>query len=58
MDVTYTNGPRYLDDGTNLDLDVDASFPKETQLEINDSVTNLIGLGYEPGQYNKDGLNV
>lgn len=55
MDVSYTVGPRYLPDGTNLDADIDASFPKEHTLQIDESVTNFIGLGYEPGQTNKDG---
>lgn len=58
MDVTYTKGPRYLSDGTNLDLDVEASFPKEHVIEIDSSVTNFIGLGYEPGQHNKDGSDL
>lgn len=55
MDVTYTNGPRLLEDGTNLDLDVLASFPeKDIELSINSSVTGLTGLGYQPGQKNRD----
>lgn len=53
MDVTYSKGPRYID-GTNIDNDVDASFPAETERKISDPVTGLIGLGYEPGQKNRD----
>lgn len=55
MDVTYSNGPRILADGTNLDADVIASFPTETERQIDEPVTNLAGLGYEPGQKNRDG---
>ena len=55
MDVTYSNGPRILADGTNLDADVIASFPKETKQQIDDPVTGLCGVGYEPGQKNRDG---
>ena len=55
MDVTYSSGPRILADGTNLDADVIASFPAETERQIDEPVTNLAGLGYEPGQKNRDG---
>lgn len=55
MDITYTTGPRYID-GINIDADVNASLPtKEQEREISDPVTDLEGLGYEPGQQNKDG---
>lgn len=54
MDVTYSVGPRILEDGTNLDADVLADFPVETEITIDAPVTGLGGLGYEPGQYNKD----
>jgi hypothetical protein len=55
MDIEYSIGPRFLPDGTNLDADIDASIPIEHTIEIEASVTGFIGLGYEPGQYNKDG---
>lgn len=54
MEVTYSEGPRYID-GVNIDADVDASFAKITEVEIDDPVTDLTGEGYEPGQKNKDG---
>jgi hypothetical protein len=57
--ITYTNGPRILEDGTNLDADVLASFPKnEVVREIFDPVTGLYGTGYEPGQKNLDGSDL
>lgn len=53
--VEYSVGPRYID-GINIDADVDASMPKKVgELEISDPVTGLTGIGYEPGQENKDG---
>lgn len=55
MEITYSNGPRILEDGTNLDLDVLASFPEVvSELEISEGVTVLAGTGYEPGQVNRD----
>lgn len=54
MDVTYSVGPRILDDGTNLDADIDASIAVERVVDITSPVTDLLGLGYEPGQLNKD----
>jgi len=54
MEVTYHTGPRILEDGTNLDADVLASFPQVVERNIADPVTGLGGEGYEPGQYNKD----
>ena len=58
MEITYTTGPRYID-GINIDADIDASVNvKETKLEISDPVTGLTGLGYEPGQKNKDGTDL
>lgn len=55
MDVTYSEGPRYID-GYNLDQDVDASIPSRiTELTITDPVTDLLGTGYEQNQKNKDG---
>ena len=55
MDVTYSTGPRFID-GINIDLDADASIPVViAEREISDPVTGLTGLGYEPGQKNRDG---
>lgn len=54
MEVTYSQGPRYID-GINIDADVDASFPKTEEVNISDPVTGLKGEGYEPGQKNLDG---
>ena len=54
MEITYSIGPRILNDGTNLDEDVLASFPVEAEVAASDPVTDLYGLGYEPGQKNKD----
>lgn len=55
MEITYTTGPRYID-GVNIDIDANASIPKKVQERaIDEPVTGLEGLGYEPGQENKDG---
>ena len=55
MEVTYSTGPRYID-GVNIDADANASIPKVVaEREIDEPVTGLDGLGYEPGQKNKDG---
>lgn len=55
MEVTYTTGPRFID-GINIDADANASIPV-TIIEqgIADPVTGISGVGYEPGQKNKDG---
>ena len=55
MEITYSVGPRYID-GVNIDADVDASIPVTiAEQEISDPVTGIDGVGYEPGQKNKDG---
>ena len=55
MDVIYSTGPRFID-GINIDLDADASIPVIiAEREIDQPVTGLDGLGYEPGQKNRDG---
>ena len=55
MDVTYTTGPRFID-GINIDADANASIPVTiVEQEISDPVTGIDGLGYEPGQKNRDG---
>ena len=57
MDITYSTGPRYID-GINIDADVVASIPVCKEIEISDPVTGLDGIGYEPGQKNKDGSDL
>jgi hypothetical protein len=54
LDITYSKGPRILRDGTNLDEDIDASFPTQLELSIDHPVSGIGGLGYEPGQKNLD----
>jgi hypothetical protein len=55
MEVFYTEGPRFID-GVNIDIDADASIPKViADQQISDPVTGIAGLGYEPGQKNRDG---
>jgi hypothetical protein len=55
MEVTYSVGPRYID-GVNIDADVAAAHPsKKQERSIDEPVTGLDGLGYEPGQKNLDG---
>jgi len=58
MDITYSEGPRYID-GVNIDAGMNAGpAKKKAELEINDPVTGLEGLGYEPGQKNQDGTDL
>ena len=58
MDITYQDGPRFID-GINIDADANASLPVViTEQEISESVTGVAGLGYEPGQKNKDGSSL
>lgn len=57
MDVSYTTGPRYID-GVNIDADVNASVAIETEVQIDDPVTGLLGIGYQPGQKNLDGTDL
>jgi len=55
FEVTYSEGPRYID-GVNIDADANAALPsKSVERNISDPVTGLEGLGYEPGQKNLDG---
>jgi len=55
VDITYSVGPRYID-GVNIDLDANATTAIDSvELNISDPVTNLKGLGYEPGQKNLKG---
>jgi hypothetical protein len=57
MEITYSIGPRYID-GINIDADVDASIAKATEVKIDDPVTGFKGIGYEPGQKNRDGSDL
>lgn len=58
FDVTYSVGPRHID-GINIDSDIDASIvEKEVERDIVDPVTGLRGVGYEPGQKNRDGSDL
>ena len=58
MEVNYSTGPRYID-GINIDADVAASHAKIiADQQISDPVTGLDGLGYQPGQKNKDGTEL
>lgn len=54
MNISYTVGPRFID-GINIDFSVEASVPCELEVEISEPVTGLLGIGYEPGQKNRDG---
>lgn len=56
-EVTYSIGPRILEDGTNMDADIIAVHPKVMHRQITDPVSDgsLGEPGYEPGQYNQDG---
>ena len=54
--VTYTSGPRFID-GVNIDAgSTDAlEVIDSVDVEISDPVQVIAGLGYEPGQKNRDG---
>lgn len=53
--VEYSNSPRYID-GINIDADTEASHPAiVTEQSISAPVTGIDGIGYQPGQKNKDG---
>ena len=55
MEITYQVGPRFID-GKNIDEDVKAAIPRLiTEQSIDSPVTGIEGLGYQPGQLNKDG---
>jgi len=58
MEITYSEGPRYID-GVNIDADANAGLPKTiTEQEISDPVTGIDGTGYQPGQKNRDGSDL
>ncbi len=55
LDVTYSDGPRFVD-GVSIDSDVAAGHAKViTKQEVSDPVTGISGQGYQPGQKNRDG---
>ena len=60
VEFTEHKGPRMLDDGTNLDSDIIASFPKIQYRKITDPVSDgrLGNHGYAPGQKNLDGSDL
>lgn len=57
VEFEYVAGPRILDDGTNLDADVNARHPSILRRHVTDSVSDgSLGIAaYAPGQLNKDG---
>jgi hypothetical protein len=60
QEVKYLTGPRYLDDGTNLDADIIAVHPIISRRDIADPVSDgsLGEPAYEPSQKNADGGQV
>ena len=61
IEFEYVKGPRILEDGRNLDEDVQSSFPTNVQnRQITDPVSDgsLGENGYAPGQKNKDGTDL
>jgi hypothetical protein len=60
IEFTYSEGPRTLEDGTNLDKDVVAVHPRIQHRGITDPVSDgsLGPPGYEPGQKNLDGSDL
>lgn len=59
-EFTYSDGPRILEDGTNLDKDIIAVHPVIQSRNITDPVSDgsLGGPGYQPGQKNLDGSDL
>ena len=60
VEFTHSEGPRILEDGTNLDKDVVAVRPRIQRRGIADPVSDgsLGPPGYEPGQKNLDGSDL
>jgi len=60
VEFTEHRGPRILEDGTNLDADIKASFPDIKKRLIADPVADgsLGEYGYAPGQKNRDGSDL
>ena len=58
MEITYSNGPRYID-GVNIDADANAGPARViAEQEVSAPVTGLDGIGYEPRQKNRDGSDL
>jgi hypothetical protein len=58
MEITYSTGPRYID-GINIDIDSNSAIPVTLrEQQINEPVTGLGGIGYAPGQENRDGTDL
>ena len=58
MEITYSTGPRYID-GVNIDADANAGKARTIcEQQISDPVTGIDGLGYKPGQKNRDGSDL
>ena len=58
MEIIYSVGPRYIN-GVNIDSDSNSTVDIKTrEVEIADPVTGIDGLGYQPGQKNKDGSDL
>jgi hypothetical protein len=60
IEFTYSEGPRILEDGTNLDKDIIAAHPRIQRRSITDPVSDgsLGPPGYQPGQKNLDGTDL
>jgi hypothetical protein len=60
VEFTYSNGPRILEDGTNLDADIIAVHPTILRRQISDPVSDgsLGEGGYAKGQKNLDGSDL
>lgn len=56
VEFTYVDGPRILEDGTNMDRDIIAIHPRVQRRGVADPVSDgsLGPPGYEPGQKNLD----
>lgn len=60
VEFEYGTGPRILEDGTNLDVDIIAGHPRIQRRSIIDPVSDgsLGPPGYQPGQKNLDGTDL
>lgn len=60
IEFTYSDGPRILEDGTNMDQDIIATHPRIQRRSIADPVSDgsLGPAGYQPGQKNLDGSDL
>lgn len=60
VEFMHLDGPRILEDGTNLDADIIATHPIILKRQIFDPVSDgsLGEGGYAPGQKNRDGSDL